>query len=345
MTDALPQIGHSQLEHEGLALLKQRVVAPPSNGGLGFIFRELPAMDFGIDAQIEVVTEDWQGGKTATGRLLSVQVKTGESYFGVDDGDTWSLYLRKETVNYWRNHSVPVLLVLVNPASKMIYWTRGDAADHTETDKGFRIRVKKANLLDASARFELVELAENTTEENRRLARLQADLPIIVKLNEGEHVVIDIRHWQNKSSGRMDYWIGVPGRNATGDGPRDLVPLTSGMVIGTGGDVLRAISFLAPWADTEQDEDFDQAAEEQLYDEYLAETGTWDSEDQVYIDSHGTFKEWVRRRREASDGLLAYYEDGEVSQYRLRLRANELGRGFVLVSAFLATGPSSDTER
>lgn len=43
---------------------------------LGMIFREQPTDDYGIDAQIETMENG-----CATGKLIAVQIKSGESYF------------------------------------------------------------------------------------------------------------------------------------------------------------------------------------------------------------------------------------------------------------------------
>ena len=42
---------------------------------LGLIFREQPIDDYGIDAQIETVKDGY-----ATGKLIAVQIKSGDSY-------------------------------------------------------------------------------------------------------------------------------------------------------------------------------------------------------------------------------------------------------------------------
>ena len=42
----------------------------------GWLFREQPVHDYGIDAQIEIVD-----GSGATGNLIAIQVKSGSSYF------------------------------------------------------------------------------------------------------------------------------------------------------------------------------------------------------------------------------------------------------------------------
>jgi hypothetical protein len=46
------------------------------NNRLGWLCREHPTSDFGIDAHVEAVANH-----LATGRLLALQIKSGESYF------------------------------------------------------------------------------------------------------------------------------------------------------------------------------------------------------------------------------------------------------------------------
>jgi len=52
---------------------------------LGWLFRDQPTEDYGIDAHVEVVD-----GDAVTGRLLGFQIKSGESFFNEPAGeDGW----------------------------------------------------------------------------------------------------------------------------------------------------------------------------------------------------------------------------------------------------------------
>ncbi len=51
----LPQIGHQRVSREGIGLVEQIVHAPRERNGLGFVFRELPVVDGGLDGTIEVI--------------------------------------------------------------------------------------------------------------------------------------------------------------------------------------------------------------------------------------------------------------------------------------------------
>ncbi|MHB8064874.1 MAG: DUF4365 domain-containing protein [Ruminiclostridium sp.] len=48
---------------------------------MGWIFREQPIADYGIDAQIEIANHE-----CPTGKLIALQIKSGESYF---NGKNW----------------------------------------------------------------------------------------------------------------------------------------------------------------------------------------------------------------------------------------------------------------
>lgn len=339
MTDQLPKVGHAGTEHVGLAIVKETVMRETSAGGLGSLFRELPTLDMGLDGQIELTAWALENGLEATGRILSVQVKSGQSYFANDDGSAWTLYVKKSTVRYWRSHSVPVLLLLVDVATRVVYWVQGDAPDHQENAESFSIRVPRTQILNASALPSLRTLAENTTAEGRELARLETDLPLMLAEKRGERIVCDITHWHNKSSGRMDYHLGIEADVAPGTAdhnPRDMITFTSGLMIGTGGDPLWATAQLVPWADVSVDENFLELHLEDLYGEYLNETGTYDSEEKCMIDTHGNFASWLKKRQH-EDQAAPYYVDGEVSSYRLSITLNAVGSAWLTVREYASS--------
>lgn len=77
---------------------------------MGWIFREQPTSDFGVDAQAEIKV-----GKQATGRLIALQIKSGASYFK-KRGENFVYYGSREHLDYWTNHSLPVFLKVVDVA-------------------------------------------------------------------------------------------------------------------------------------------------------------------------------------------------------------------------------------
>lgn len=112
---------------------------------LGLIWRETPTGDVGIDGQIEYV----DAAGHASGRLLSVQVKAGTSYFANETDDAYLFYPGAKHRRYMEQHPLPVILVLHNPDTDTSYWAdvrqqlRGERAEA-------RVRVPKGNVLQAA---------------------------------------------------------------------------------------------------------------------------------------------------------------------------------------------------
>src|SRR5579871_4148945 len=120
---------------------------------LGWIFREQTVADWGIDAQIEVV--DQHG---PTGRLIAAQIKAGEAYFKEHtNGFVYRGYLRH--LEYWRNHSLPVILILYNPKTRQAYWDVVRAEGVHCTPKGWKMVVPETKLLTGASAAELLQLA------------------------------------------------------------------------------------------------------------------------------------------------------------------------------------------
>lgn len=121
---------------------------------LNWLFREQAILDYGIDAQVEVVDVD----EVVSGRLLGLQIRTGASRFVRPVTGGWTFRENSNHLAYWLGHSLPVLVVLVDQ-SGAAYWQVVNPRTVRETKKGFSIRVPSDQRLDASARDPLLELA------------------------------------------------------------------------------------------------------------------------------------------------------------------------------------------
>lgn len=73
---------------------------------LGWLFREQPTEDYGIDAHTEIVEDE-----LVLGRLLGLQIKSGQSWFDEPDPSGWWFRPKPEHVSYWTSHSLPVVVV------------------------------------------------------------------------------------------------------------------------------------------------------------------------------------------------------------------------------------------
>jgi hypothetical protein len=132
--------------------------------GLGLIWRETPTGDVGIDGQIEYV--DVSGH--ATGRLLSVQVKSGVSYFTNETDDAYLFYFSAKHRLYMEQHPLPVILVLHNPSTNTSYWADVRQQLRGENPK-FSVSVSKRNFLQTATApmlFETVGIDGSAFIEN-----------------------------------------------------------------------------------------------------------------------------------------------------------------------------------
>jgi hypothetical protein len=134
---------------------------------LGWIFRNQPENDYGIDAHIEVRRDGH-----ATGRLIALQIRSGASRF---TEETPEGFVHRDTVshlNYWLNHSLPVVLVLCNLTQETCYWVQvtQDAAQMTSEGR-WKIVVPKRQILGPASLSLLTAVAEKRPDLTTLLLR------------------------------------------------------------------------------------------------------------------------------------------------------------------------------
>lgn len=115
-----------------------------------WIFREQTTSDFGIDAQVEYVSEDGP-----TGKLIGLQIKTGLSNFHEKES-SFIFYLKEVHYKYWINHSLPVLLIGYIPKYEIIIWSFIKDDTVSKTKKGYKVEILKNNLLDSDKSVTLI---------------------------------------------------------------------------------------------------------------------------------------------------------------------------------------------
>ena len=290
---------------------------------MGWIFRQQPISDRGIDGEIEIQTPD----RDATGLLIALQIKTGSSYLSEKTDSGFVFRGKNRHLSYWRRHSLPVVVVLHDPDANISYWQSVEDEHIEKTPKGWKLEVPFSQVLNKSAMKALNELAKGPIYE-RRLRRLVLDRPWMLLLERGEQLFLEAEEWINKSSGRGKLSLSA----RSGDGEERLVqdwPL----VMFPGWPYELVFRQLFPWADLAVDEDFYESYDEYAFDN---ECGIWDGEDKRYIGHTDDFCEWRERLPE-----LRPYDivgSGEVALYRLELVLNEVGNAFLMLDRFLETG-------
>jgi hypothetical protein len=122
---------------------------------LGWLFREQPLPDYGVDAQAEVVV----GDELVTGRLLGLQIRGGDSRFARPRGTTgWTFRETSDHLDYWLRYSVPVVVVIIDSDGRA-FWEVVTPGTVTETAKGFTMVVPRSQPFDVTARDKLLALA------------------------------------------------------------------------------------------------------------------------------------------------------------------------------------------
>lgn len=113
---------------------------------LGWIFREQPIADVGIDAIIEQVIDG-----EPTGKLIALQIKSGLSYFEEEKDDKYYFRIDSSHYNYWSNLSIPVIIFLYNPDLDRTFWALFDEKNIKSTPNAYRIDIRKDSVLDAKS--------------------------------------------------------------------------------------------------------------------------------------------------------------------------------------------------
>ncbi len=300
-------------DYAGVAATQLKVV-----GDLGWLFREQPTADYGIDAQFEIVA-----GGVATGRLIAAQIKSGPSYFADPTPGGWWFTLDADDLKYWLDHSLPVLVVLFDPNTKIAYWQSvSESTVITGPRGGKKLLIPEAQTLDEAAVPALAKIAEGRPYE-LRIRQLRLALPWMKLLRNGRRILLEAAEWINKTSGRGDIQI-----VSTDDANEDRVDLGTWLIMPGLRPYKDVLPRLVPWADVVlHQETYDEAD----YESWESECVWWDREGDRFESE--SFEDWSTRLNGL--GLRPYANGaGEVDFWCLELVLNDLGKGFLAVDEF-----------
>lgn len=127
---------------------------------IGWIFREQPIIDVGLDAIIEEVIND-----EPTGKFLAVQIKSGQGNFYFSK-KSLSHYVSNIHYDYWLNLSVPIILIAHLPQRKETYWQLISKENFKKTKKQWKIEIPYSQKLDERAKGKLTRLLSKQNDKN-----------------------------------------------------------------------------------------------------------------------------------------------------------------------------------
>lgn len=305
------------IDREGVYIVGNKV-----HRELSWIFREQPVEDYGVDAHIEI-----KEGVTPTGKLIGVQIKTGPSYFSEVDDNAFVRRLEERHVQYWTRHSLPMILVLVDPDSQRCFWQKLDRETIISTGKGWKVLVPEENILGAESRGPLLSLLTHNYSD--ALSQLQLAYPFMELVEQEESFLLEAERWVNKTSGRTLVRL-LAGKRAE----EALIQEWPYLVL-PGVEVTTFLREAFPWAELEVDEEFYEPREEE---EWQLDTGAWDNETGSYLFYTEDFEEWKERR--GLRGMRPYEAmNSEVEAYRFRVSLNEIGRAYLVLEKHLQSTP------
>ncbi|MGC5016336.1 DUF4365 domain-containing protein [Streptosporangium sp. DT93] len=142
------------VERAGVAAL-----AKAAHERLGWLCREQPVVDFGVDAILELV----ENGHTA-GRLLGAQIKSGTSWFDEPTRDGWTFRFNDEHAQYWFDYDIPVVIVLHDPVSGTLYWQSLSHNTAESTGKDWKVTVPAEQQINEISIAALTRLARPARE-------------------------------------------------------------------------------------------------------------------------------------------------------------------------------------
>lgn len=109
---------------------------------LGFAFREQAILDYGIDAIIEAPNSN---EAYLSGKLIAAQIKTGNSFFAEKKDESIVYRGELKHLDYWLNHSLPVIIILYSPEQDKCIWTSINKQTVIKTKKGWKINIPYNN--------------------------------------------------------------------------------------------------------------------------------------------------------------------------------------------------------
>jgi hypothetical protein len=277
---------------------------------LGWIFREQPIVDMGIDAHIEFVDNG-----QPTGKLIAVQIKSGPSHFRETD-DAYVFRGALTHLDYWTNHSLPVILVAHLPESNRTLWVYVDRNEVHRAEKSWTIPIPKTNVLSRQTKNALTALFDGSPSQ-QRMRKLAIDEPLMRHIRRGGKVSVELEDWINKGLSRSNVEVFVRNKN----GRETLAH--KWLFYHTGRDMKLLAERIFPWSVASLDEEF--------YEEYEELYG--DDDDGWTMDrEHG-----YGRSSPEPNVIYPYTNDsGEVDRYRLKLKLGKLGKAYLIVSNFAA---------
>lgn len=157
-----------------------------------WFFRSQEVSDVGIDALVEILDND-----EPTGKLLALQIKTGQSYFR-KSGRNYVLNIDDRHMKYWIKYDLPVYIILADLKKKLFLWQKVERLLCEPTRSGWRLKIPATNVLDANAKHFFERFTSNDPQSLMRTS-FALDRELIEEIEkEGGRSIFVWDEWVNK---------------------------------------------------------------------------------------------------------------------------------------------------
>ena len=143
----MPNISNTLTEREGVAAVQQCLTQ------MGWIFRENPHTDYGIDGDVEQVMND-----EPTNSHIALQIKSGPSYLKENREGNITFYIDEWHYKYWLQSDRPVLILFYDKANDRVIWEQVKLSNIQQTTTQFKIVITPTKVLDKSCLQELNDI-------------------------------------------------------------------------------------------------------------------------------------------------------------------------------------------
>lgn len=115
--------------------------------------------DFGIDAFFDIIIDGY-----VTGKSVAIQLKSGNSYLKELNNENWNFKGEKKHLNYYLNHDIPVLIILVDIEREIAYWEICKVEFVDLHDTFWTIPIPKAQRISSTQKEELIKFVPETVD-------------------------------------------------------------------------------------------------------------------------------------------------------------------------------------
>lgn len=143
-----------------------------------WMLRELSENDYGIDFQLEFTSQ----GNQVTGQIAGIQLK-GTSTGNISSQGHHSISVKRSTLRLWCSYEAPVIIVLVDIVSRMIYSKSIEREIRRDPDRYILSSSETLSFVFTSADMLTQEKALNDYQAGKILRSMDHDLPSVIPVH------------------------------------------------------------------------------------------------------------------------------------------------------------------